>query len=139
VKTVLAILLVAGLMSGCEIWDPSHDLNSFFGSFGNYPSQDQTAEIRSEEYHTWPLKIREAVDNRRVLVGMTKNQAQAALRLEEKRLQKLKSDSTDNKIESWIAWRLLKGWSYVKRPQSQMITILFRDGIVAKISAGPLE
>jgi len=139
VKTALPILLLAGLVSGCEIWDPSHDLNSFFGGLGTYSSKDPIADVQSEEYRTWSLKIREAVDERRVLVGMTKIQVQAAMHLEEKPIQKLKPDSPNSKVESWIAWRLLKGWSYVKRPQSQMVTILFRDGVVAKITAGPLE
>ena len=129
------MILLAGLVSGCEIWDPRPGLRDFVWGLGDDPLQDPTAEIRKKEYRTWPKPIREAVDGRIVLVGMTKNQAQAAMHLEEKSIQKGTASATGAKMESWIVWRLVKSWAYVKMQYSQMVTITFRDGLVTQIAA----
>ena len=129
----LAIFLVAGLAAGCEIWNPSENLNGFFGGIGTPAPQDPTAEIRRQEYHSWAAAIRDAVDRRLVLVGMTKNQVQVALHLEEKRLQKGAIATPNSPVESWVVWRRLTGWSPVKIAQSQMVTITFRNGVVTAI------
>jgi len=132
-KTWLPILLLAILVSGCEIWDPRPGIQDIMWKVTD-PHEDPTSGIRKKEFHTWPKSIREAVDARLVLVGMTKNQVLVSLRIEEKNIQKnVVTTAKDEPIENWTVWRLLTSWSYVKRSQGQMVTLTFRNGVVTRI------
>ena len=94
---------------------------------------DPNADIRKKEYPTWPKEIREAVDDRLVLVGMAKNQVLASIHLDVKDIQKQMVDATSEKVESWVVWKLYNGWAYLKMPKSQMVTISFREGTVVQV------
>ena len=132
-KTWLPILMLAVLVSGCEIWDPRPGIQDIIWKVTD-PHEDPTSEIRKKEFRTWPKSIREAVDARLVLVGMTKNQVLVSLRIAEKNIQKnAVTTATDEPIETWTGWRLLTSWSYVKRSQGQMVTLMFRNGVVTRI------
>ncbi len=132
-KTWLPILLLAVLVAGCEIWDPRPGLQNVVWKVTD-PHEDPTIEIRKKEFRTWPKSIREAVDARLVLVGMTKNQVLVSLRIAEKNIQKnVVTTAKDEPIETWIVWRLLTSWSFVKRSQGQMVTLTFRNGVVTRI------
>ena len=131
-KTWFPILMAVVLVAGCEIWDPRPGIQNLMWDITD-PHEDPTSGIRKKEFRTWPKSIQEAVNARLVLVGMTKNQVQVALHLEEKRLQKNAAVTGSEPVENWVAWRLLTGWSPVKRSQSQMVTITFRNGVVTQI------
>ena len=132
-KTVLPILLLASWVVGCDVWDPRPGLQDLMWKVTDDTHRDPTAGLRQKEYRTWPKPIRQAVDSRLVLVGMTKNQVQVAMHIEEKNIQKTVTASTSETVESWVVWRLLNSWSYVKRMQSQMVTITFRNGVVTLV------
>ena len=121
------ILLAVVVAAGCEVFDPRPAMRDFFYGVGDSSAPDPTEQIRKKEYKSWPKEIREAVDDRMVLVGMTKNQVQAALHLEEKVIQKSVLDGANGKTENWTVWRS-HGWSYLNMHGFQMVTITFRDG-----------
>lgn len=132
-KICLPILALAFLVSGCEIWDPRPGMQDLMWKVTDQ-HQDPSAEIRKKEFNTWPRSIREAVDARLVLVGMTKNQVLVSLRMDEKNIQKnVVTTSANEPIENWVVWRLLTSWSFVKRSQGQMVTLTFRNGAVSHI------
>ena len=132
-KTWIPILLLTVVGAGCEIWDPRPGMQELMWKATD-SREDPNEEIRKKEFRTWPKSIRDAVDGRLVLVGMTKNQVLVSLRIEEKNIQKtLVPLATGEPIENWVVWRLLKGWSFVKRSQGQMVTITFRNGAVTRI------
>jgi len=69
-----------------------------------------------------------------VLDGMTKHQVLVSLRILAKNIQKnVVTTAKDEPIENWTVWRLLTRWSYVKRSQGQIVTIMFRNGVVTRI------
>jgi len=127
------ILLLVVLVGGCEIWDPRPGLRDFFWGIGDESVPDPSAEIRKKEYHTWPEPIRKAVDDRLVLIGMTRNQALVATRLAEKDIQKQATDTANGNVESWVVWRLADSWAYLKVRNSQKVIITFREGAVQQI------
>lgn len=132
-KKILPMLLLAVLVSGCEIWDPRPGIQNLMYDITD-PHQDPTADIRKKEFRTWPKSTREAVDARLVLVGMTKNQVLVSLRIAEKNIQKnVVTTATNEPIETWTVWRLLTSWSFVKRSQGQMVTLTFRNDVVTQI------
>lgn len=134
-KTQLPIFLFAVLAAGCEIYDPRSGLQDLVWDLTDDTPADPTQAIWKKEYQTWPKSIRDAVDGRLVLVGMTKNQVQVSLHLEEARVQKGAAAAPSEPVESWVVWRLLTGWSPVKRAKSQMVTITFRNGVVSRLDA----
>lgn len=132
-KIWLPILLSAILVTGCEIWDPRPGIQDIMWKVTD-PHEDPSSEIRKKEFKTWPRSIREDVNARLVLKGMTKNQVLVSLRMDEKNIQKTVVTTTTNEpIESWVVWRLLTSWSFVKRSQGQMVMITFQNGVVTQI------
>jgi hypothetical protein len=132
VKAVPIVLLLV-LAGGCEIWDPRPGLNDFFWGLGDKSVPDPNAEIRKKEYPAWPKEIREAVDDHLVLVGMTKNQVLAAIRLAEKDIPKEVVEIADGKIENWTVWKLANGWACCRMSDSQRVTISLRRETVSQI------
>jgi hypothetical protein len=132
VKAVPIIFLLV-LATGCELWDPRPDIRGFVWGVGDESVPDPNAEIRKKEYSIWPKEIRQAVDDRLVLVGMTKNQVLVAIHLGEKDIRKQFVDTERGKAETWTVWRVNGGWAFCKMPYSQMVTIFFREGAVVQI------
>lgn len=132
-KLVPFVLLLA-LASGCEVWDPRPGVRDFFWGMGDESVPDPHAEIRKKEYPTWPKEIREAVDERNVQVGMTRNQALVAVRLAENDIPKQMVESAADKVENWTLWKTSKSWTPGKiLDMSRKMTITFRNGIVDQL------
>jgi hypothetical protein len=130
VALTVSLLVLAG---GCELWDPRPGMRDFFYGLGDSSAPDPNAEIRKKEYPTWPKEIREAVDERLVLVGMTKNQVLVTIRLAENDIPKQIVETADGKIENWTLWRVANGWTGWKMLHSQMVTVSIRNDTVSQI------
>jgi len=128
-----AMVLAVGL-SGCELYDPKPAISNAINSLGAPSEPDPTDRIRKEHYAGWPKPIREAVDARRLLLGMDKLQVQAALHLEEATIRKQVFEPGTERREKWFVYRLMRGWHFVKMPNSQMVMILFVDDRVADVA-----
>ena len=133
-KTWLPLLFLAGLLAGCKTFNPRSDREGMTWVANTEVSPGSTDEIRKQEYPTWPKSVREEVDQRLVLVGMTRNQVQVSTRIEAKRIQGAMA-APNGPVETWVLWRLMSGWSPVKMHHSIMVTITFRNGVVTKIDS----
>jgi len=132
------VVLVLAVVTGCE--NMARDLfqldframmrDTFDACHPGMPPNPELEKIRKEHYRNWPKPMREAVDERRVAVGMDKLQVQVAIRLEESMIQKRMEAGR----EMWIVWNRVDGWNCVPMHDYRRVLIRFQDDKVVEVA-----
>lgn len=102
------------------------------GGCATSPSQ----QIKDKYYSQWSPKMQAAVDAKEVLVGMDRNQVQAATGFAGGSLNlinKMNIQTVMGTIETWTLYKdSMFGWSWVQG--GKMVQIQFTNGIVTSVA-----